>query len=503
MNRLAAVALLVLLTIVVRAPRIAGADGELTVRVEAVDDGTGAAVVTVLDADGRPVVGLQTESFEATDAGDAAPVTSVTRAEDASIGIAVVLAIDTSLSMESVIGAAQTGAGGAVSGLGPQDQAALIAFSRTVQTVQPLTGDADALDAALASLVAVGRTALYDAVLAAIEVARDAPLDRRVVILLTDGFDEGSDATRTDALAAAADDGVPVYAIGFGASTDEAFLREIAAASNGSFLLAPDDAAMLTAYEEFASVLRSQYLVAFEPSPATTEVTRVLEVAVSLDAVTATASREYTSSRPLLPIVVTTPQPAAVSEAPVAAPAVAATPAPIQIAVPDSSDAQPPIALAATAATMLAMAAAAFIVIRRRRPGRVVGLPPLLHRVAPAGASSARRLPSATASLHLLRPDADLEHVIVEGDLLLLNEDGSRASGSAAAAARSGAARLWWRDGKLMLHSRPSPREGTSSSWATLESGDTIEVGTERFRVLIDPPPSESSAELPVETPAG
>jgi len=284
------------------APPGVSADGELTARIEAIDDGGIAAttVVTVLGPDGRPVVGAEDGDFVLTDDGEPAAVFSVTRAEDASVGIAVVLAIDTSLSMEQVIGAARIGAGGAVSGLGPEDQAAIVAFSRSVDTLQPLTGDAAALDAALGSLFAFGPTALYDAVLAAIEVARDAPLDRRVVILLTDGFDEGSSATQTEALAAAAANGVPIYAIAFGANTDEDFLREIAATSDGSFLLAPDAEAMLTAYEEFASVLRSQYVIEFAPGPATTEAERVLEVTVTSAGVIDTASRSYTSSRPLL-----------------------------------------------------------------------------------------------------------------------------------------------------------------------------------------------------------
>ncbi len=513
MTRAAFLAMLVLIAIVVRAPRLAGAEGELTVRIEAVDDGTGTAVVTVLGADGRPVVGLAAASFEATDAGQDALVTSVTRAEDASIGIAVVLAIDTSRSMELVIGAAQTGAGSVVSGLGPEDQAAILAFSRTVETAQPLTTDAAALDAALDSLVAVGSTALYDAVLAAIEVARDAPLDRRVVILLTDGFDEGSSATRAAALAAAAADGVPVYAIGFGASTDEAFLRDIAAASNGSFLLAPDAAAMLVAYEEFASVLRSQYVVAFEPTPATTEATRALEVAVTLDGVTATASREYTSTRPLLPVVVPTAQPEVVVAPPVAPPAVVATPAPVQVTAPASSGSQPPLAVIGAAAAVLAVVAVALTVRRRRR---ITVMPPLIRRAASANGTpdalggqrdaGVTRTTGASASLHPLGDEAGREHVVAEGDLLVLRQDGSCATGRAATASPAGAARVWWRDGKLMLHQRPSPGDGTSSSWATLESGDVIEIGPQQFSVVINrestsPParsPEESAAELRV-----
>ena len=57
-----------------------------------------------------------------------------------------------------------------------------------------------------------------------------------------------------------------------------------------------------------------------------------------------------------------------------------------------------------------------------------------------------------------------------------------------------------------MLHQRPSPGDGTSSSWATLESGDVIEIGPQQFSVVINrestsPParsPEESAAELRV-----
>ncbi len=58
------------------------------------------AVVTVLDSDGRPVPGLADEHFQVLLNGSAAPVTSVARGVDSTLGIAVVLALDVSGSME-------------------------------------------------------------------------------------------------------------------------------------------------------------------------------------------------------------------------------------------------------------------------------------------------------------------------------------------------------------------------------------------------------------------
>jgi hypothetical protein len=43
-----------------------------------------------------------------------------------------------------------------------------------------------------------------------------------------------------------------------------------------------------------------------------------------------------------------------------------------------------------------------------------------------------------------------------------------------------------------MLHQRSALGRESDSTWATLESGDVIEVGLGRYRVEIDPQPTES-----------
>ena len=64
----------------------------------------------------------------------------------------------------------------------------------------------------------IGATALYDAVVAGVRTAAAAPLPRKVVVLLTDGQDYGarSSATEEQSLTEAATAGVPVFTIGVG-----------------------------------------------------------------------------------------------------------------------------------------------------------------------------------------------------------------------------------------------------------------------------------------------
>jgi VWFA-related protein len=478
--RLLAVALplALLAAMLVANPPPARADGELSARLEAIAEGatTATAVVTVLGADGRPLVDLDIEAFEVTDNGESVTISGVALAEDASVGIAVVLAIDTSLSMAPVMGAARDGAGAALGALGEADQAAIIAFSSTVETAHPLTPDIEALAAALDSLEPLGATALYDAVLAATSAAAAAPLDRRVVILLTDGVDEGSLATRDEALSEARDRSVPVYAIGFGANVDQTFLAEMADVSGGRFLLAPDTDALVAAYEELAGLLRSQYVVEFVPGAATEDARRTLTVTVTAGESTATASRSYESSR-----VAAVPQPVATAVA--VAPIAAVQPAPASPPADDAPSEGFPVTVVGAALAAVAVVGALALARRLRGRGSRGAPVPVVRPSRAARAPSAR----ARAALRPLGDAGARPLVVIEGDVLMLNGKASCQS-TTRALGFEGEVRLWWRDGKLMLHQRAPYATGDSSqlSWSTLESGDVIEVGSDRFQIEIE-----------------
>ena len=79
------------------------------------------------------------------------------------IPLTVAIVLDTSGSMDGALGAAQEAATGFIRRLTAGDRAAVIDFDTRVRIVQPFTVDIGALENAVRSTVADGRTALYDA----------------------------------------------------------------------------------------------------------------------------------------------------------------------------------------------------------------------------------------------------------------------------------------------------------------------------------------------------
>ena len=132
-----------------------------------------------------------------------------------------------------------------LSNLGPRDRAALISFGETSEVKVDLTGDTTALRAGLLELGPTDRlTLLHQALADALTMSqrRDADLpSRRVIVLLSDGRDEGSGLALDDVLQRLRDQPMPIYAIGhsqFGEpqrSRDLNVLRRLASNSGGAF----------------------------------------------------------------------------------------------------------------------------------------------------------------------------------------------------------------------------------------------------------------------------
>ncbi len=248
-------------------PGSGAAQGPLTVQLLGVDASSFpviTATVSVADATGVPVRDLPAESFRLTADGRPLPVLQVRTALDAGVGIAVVLAVDVSGSMQGdPLAKAKEVARNFVARLSPADRAMLLVFSDGVSVAQPFTANKDVLYQAIDRLQAGGNTALYDAVVTAVESAAAADLPRRAVVLLSDGADFGglSRASRDGSLAAAAGRGVPFFTVGLGPQPDRDYLSQLAARSQGRAMWAPTPADLPPVFDEVHALLRSQYLV--------------------------------------------------------------------------------------------------------------------------------------------------------------------------------------------------------------------------------------------------
>jgi VWFA-related protein len=265
-------------TICVLRVTTAAGSGELAVNIASLDAGKPGevvAVVSVVDASGRPVVGLTKDSFVARvdglpagQAGSPVSISQVTAAVNSDIGVAVVLAVDISGSMNGdplvqARGAART----FVEGLAPIDSVALVTFGDSVTPVLNFTTDRGALFAGLDSLQAAGNTALYQATSGSAFVAASAQTQRKAVILLSDGVDFGNRSTvsREASVAEAAAIGAPFFTIGLGSDIDRGYLQALAQGTGGRFLETPTAQGLSELFRAIGDFLRSQYVVTVSP----------------------------------------------------------------------------------------------------------------------------------------------------------------------------------------------------------------------------------------------
>jgi Ca-activated chloride channel homolog len=208
------------------------------------------------------------------------------RAEEAT----AIIAIDTSRSMGATdlaptrLAAAQASARRFLADLPEKYRVSVVAFSTLAQVVAPPTADRDYVRQALAGLRVGEATALGDALATSIDVARGTPQGVKpppgetpppaVVLMLSDGAQDGGRVELPEAIRRAREAKVPVFTAVLGTEAgvvqvkhvggyveriqvppDPAALRRVAAQTGGSFFAAPTEKDLSTVYEDLQSRL--------------------------------------------------------------------------------------------------------------------------------------------------------------------------------------------------------------------------------------------------------
>ncbi|MHB8301723.1 MAG: VWA domain-containing protein [Acidobacteriaceae bacterium] len=160
--------------------------------------------VTVTDAEGQPVAGLQSKDFLVTENGHPQAIRLFERPSFRQLS--VVLAMDTSLSVHKDLAREKLAAREFVRALlRPNDELELTGFAGQVREYVPFTGDAGRIERALNHLHGDGPTALYAAVVRGSQLLASQP-GRRVLVVLSDGANSmpgtDYDQARTAALRA-------------------------------------------------------------------------------------------------------------------------------------------------------------------------------------------------------------------------------------------------------------------------------------------------------------
>lgn len=239
------------------------------------------AVVTVVDPNGIPVSGLDATAFQAAEEGQQIPLSSVEQFTNPAVPIAVLLVIDASGSMAGQpLEQAKQSAIQFLDGLGPDDQAAVIAFGDKVDlnALDPakeadFTADKESLKALVSSLTTQAgqvTTPLYDAVFKSVRLAANHPAGNRVVIIFTDGREgdaqgqKVSTLSREAPIAEANQTNIPIFTIGLGRNADTDYMQEVALRTGGEFATAPAADQLQAIYQSIADKLRQQYRLVFQ-----------------------------------------------------------------------------------------------------------------------------------------------------------------------------------------------------------------------------------------------
>ena len=223
--------------------------------------------VSVVDGLGRPVGGLRQEDFKISENNIDQRIT-VFKHEDIPLSLGLVL--DTSRSIEPRKDRLDAAALSFLERSNPDDETFLVHFDFEARLTQSFTNDRAPVAQALREAKPFGQTAMFDAILLALDTMKDARHEKKALLLVTDGIDNASKGTLEEVLARVKREQVMIFPVGLlsetgGLKAGDA-LAKIANASGGRAYF-PDTPDQARAMMDFiAKDLREQYTLAYLPS---------------------------------------------------------------------------------------------------------------------------------------------------------------------------------------------------------------------------------------------
>jgi Ca-activated chloride channel homolog len=221
----------------------------------------------VQDARRRYVAALDASDFVLRE--DGKPQTIDLVVSDAPPAIFTLL-IDSSQSMSPNVRFVQRAATELAGFLGDEDQIAVAPFRAGITSITGPTRDRATIAGAVAAVIPRGGTAIVDALQQVSEQA-GGMAGRRVVVLVTDGYDEQSRSTFEATLASLKASQITVYVVGVGGVAGvslkgEQLLRQIAAETGGRAYFPWNGRELAAAHADIAADVHHRYRLAYTPS---------------------------------------------------------------------------------------------------------------------------------------------------------------------------------------------------------------------------------------------
>jgi VWFA-related protein len=227
--------------------------------------------VTVVDKSGKLITNIPKSAFKVFEDNVEQPI-KLFHPEDVPVSMGIL--VDNSGSMNDKRARVAAAALALVKASNPDDEVFIVNFNDDPYLDQSFTHDPKKLEEALSRIDARGGTAMRNAISGALEYMKtDAKLDKKVLVVITDGNDNASGETSLEQLLRKVrDSGVLVYSIGL-LSEEEAresraakrALNSLAETSAGAAYYPKDLAEVEKITPEIAHEIRNQYTIVYSP----------------------------------------------------------------------------------------------------------------------------------------------------------------------------------------------------------------------------------------------
>ena len=224
---------------------------------------------TVVDDKNHLVTNLDRPDFTVFEDGKEQKITSFRR-ED--IPVAMGIVIDNSGSMREKRPAVNAAAINFVKSSNPQDRVFVVNFNEDFFLDQDYTASVPKLKDALDRIEARGGTALYDAVVASSDhLKKSATLEKRVLLVVTDGEDNASRESLEQAIRRLQEENGPtIYTIGLlgdeHSKRAKRALRQMAEETGGMAFFPQGLAEVDSITQQIAHDIRNQYTIGYKPT---------------------------------------------------------------------------------------------------------------------------------------------------------------------------------------------------------------------------------------------
>jgi Ca-activated chloride channel homolog len=226
--------------------------------------------LTVTDPMDRLVTGLEKENFFIYENNHLENLKTFS-SEDAPVSIGVIF--DLSGSMANKVIRARDSILEFMKTSNPQDEFFVVGFNDRPELIEDFTSSTDEIEARLSTVKAGRRTALLDAIYFGLNKMKQAKYERKALLVVSDGGDNRSRYTEGEVRSVVRESGVQIYSIGifdpYAATTEERMgpllLNDISDETGGRLFRVDDIAEMGDIAAKISSELRHEYVLGYKP----------------------------------------------------------------------------------------------------------------------------------------------------------------------------------------------------------------------------------------------